>query len=325
MIIFVYGEDTFRSREYVLEQVEKFKRARDPAGYNIASLDGKKEPLGKILDTIMASPFLAERRMVVVNNLLASSDKSLLSAIIEKVEHQKIPTSTVLLVWQGESISKVKEAKELQALLKKEQYQQEFSVLQGAQLTNWISKTCQQRGAVIAPAAAEYVAANTSGDMWLVSSLLNQLVAYKNGARIERRDAEIFLDQKNNDTIFAAIDAVAEGNTRKALLLLASERREGTEEGFIFSMLVRQFKILLQLKDLENREKASPETAAKLLGLPPFVVKKSAGILRRYTLLELTERYRVLAEIDLKMKSGIAPQTLLTDLFVVSLERSIKL
>jgi DNA polymerase-3 subunit delta len=161
--------------------------------------------------------------------------------------------------------------------------------------------------------------------MWLVSSLLNQLVAYKNGARIERRDAEIFLDQKNNDTIFAAIDAVAEGNTRKALLLLASERREGTEEGFIFSMLVRQFKILLQLKDLENREKASPETAAKLLGLPPFVVKKSAGILRRYTLLELTERYRVLAEIDLKMKSGIAPQTLLTDLFVVSLERSIKL
>ena len=43
MIIFIHGEDTFRSRKFLKEQVEEFKKKRDPNGLNIVFIDGKNE------------------------------------------------------------------------------------------------------------------------------------------------------------------------------------------------------------------------------------------------------------------------------------------
>ncbi len=318
MIIFVHGEDTFRSHHYAAEQVEKFKKARDPAGYNVAVIDGKKEPLGKILETIMASPFLAEKRMVRVNNILSNSDKGLLADLVGRLSGQKMPESTAILFWQGEPLSKVKEAKELQALLLKEKYVQEFPTLVGPKLQAWIQEESKKKDGSISPSAAAYLAANSGADMWLLTSLLNQLVAFKNGQRIETADVELFLDEQGSETIFNAIDAVAEGNSKKAFLLLSAQRTLGAEEGFIFNMLLRQFKILLQMKDLAERENPSPDTMAKLLGLPPFVAKKSAGVLRRFTLAQLEARYRELLNIDLSMKTGAADQAVLVDRFIAT-------
>ncbi len=319
MIIYVYGEDTFRSRAYATEQIEKFKKARDPAGYNVAELDGAKESLGKILEGLLATPFLAERRMVLIANILSSSDKTLLGEIIERIKNQKIPDSTAVLFWQAEPLSKVKEAKELQALLQKEKYVQEFPLLVGIKLQGWIDQEFKKRGGSISPAGAAYLAQNIGGEMWLLNSLINQVSAYKNGVRVEQPDVELFLDHKGSETIFNAIDAVAEGNTKKAFLLLMAQRAEGQEEGFIFNMLLRQFKILLEIKDCQERENnPSPDTIAKLLGLAPFVVKKSAGVARRFSLAELEEKYRELVQIDLGMKTGYADQGTLVDRFVAA-------
>jgi len=35
MIIYIYGEDTFRSHQYLKQQIERFKKERDPQGMNV--------------------------------------------------------------------------------------------------------------------------------------------------------------------------------------------------------------------------------------------------------------------------------------------------
>ena len=49
MIIYIWGEDTFRSRQYLKKTIEQFKKQRDPQGYNVVILDTKKEESGRVL------------------------------------------------------------------------------------------------------------------------------------------------------------------------------------------------------------------------------------------------------------------------------------
>ena len=79
------------------KMVEKFKSDRDPQGLNTVSLDCQKEEEGKIWEQILTTPFLAEKRMVVLENLLLSKNKELLTGLKEKIEKNALSDATVLV------------------------------------------------------------------------------------------------------------------------------------------------------------------------------------------------------------------------------------
>lgn len=316
MIIYIFGEDTFRSRQYLKKTIEQFKKQRDPQGYNVAIVDGKKSEPGKIFTELATSPFLAERRMVVVENVLSVSDKEFLGELMEKISEAKIPESIVAVFWQGDSLSKVKEAKELDKILKKEKFAQEFATLEGAELAAWAKKEIETRGGKVAGAALNYLCQNIGKDMWLLNSLIDQLVAYKGANEITSADISLFLEEKGDDNIFNLVDAVVAGNRKQAYKMIKTQLEAGEDYQFIFSMIMRQFKILLQMRDLFDREDAPSDVMAKMLGLHPFVVKKSLPLVKRYSLEKLTKIYSELLQIDIKTKTGQADQSLMIDLFV---------
>ena len=316
MIIYIYGEDTYRSRKYLREVIEEFKKKRDPQGYNVAVLDFKRDE-EKILGEFSAAPFLAEKRMVIIENILTSSDKDLLGELISKVKEKKIPETTVAVFWQGEKIGKVKEAGELQKLLAKEKYAKEFELLAGDELVKWVLREVKERGGKISGASAQYLAVNVHGDMWYLNSLLDQLVAYKKGEEIQLLDVQLFLEEKADDNIFNMAEAVARGDKKLAFKLLQEQRRLGAEESYLFSMILRQFRILLELRDLfEQEENLRSDEMASRLGLHPFVVKKSLMMVKQYPLARLKDIYRDLLAVDIKTKTGQGDQSLLIDLFV---------
>lgn len=320
MILFLFGLDTFRSRQYLAQSIEKFKRERDPQGYNVATVDGKTSPFGKITAEILASPFLAEKRMVIVENLLASSSKELLAAMLAFIADKKIPENNVVIFWQGESLSKVKEAKELEAVLIKEKYAREFVPLTGAKLAEWTANEVKARGGSIAAEALNYLVVNVGSDLWLLHSLVNQLTAYTVAAHhIALADVELFLSEKVDDNIFNMVDAIVSGNHKTAFRLLAEQRRLGEEDGRLFGLILWQFKILLQIADLSEREGSiTSDIVAKKLGVHPYVAKKNFALAKRYSLAKLESIYDRLLAIDVKTKTGQADQGLLIDLFVAA-------
>lgn len=318
MILFLFGSDTFRSRQYLVQSIEKFKRERDPQGYNVATVDGKTSPFGKIAAEILATPFLAEKRMVIIENLLASSNKELLATMLVFIADKKIPENNVVIFWQGEDLSKVKEAKELEIVLAKEKYAREFLPLTGAKLAEWVASEIKARGGSIAPEALNYLVINVGSDLWSLNSLVNQLLAYTaTTCQIALADVELFLSEKVDDNIFNMVDAIVSGNHKTAFRLIAEQRRLGEEDGKLFGLILWQFKILLQIADLLEREGAlMSDAVAKQLGIHPYVVKKNFAVAKRYSLAKLEAAYDRLLAIDVKTKTGQAEQGLLIDLFV---------
>lgn len=348
MILFLYGADTFRSREQLKKMIEKFKKDRDPEGLNAVSLDCQKEEAGKIWEQILATPFLAEKRMVVLENLLLSKDKELLAGIKEKIENKKLSDATVLVFWEGGDKAKGKEAENLFKCLVKEKYCSKFDLLTGAKLSAWIVQAMKERGGKIEPAAVQYLAQNVGGDMWRLNSLIDQLVAYviarrsqsddaaiqsSNGAgsprpdvasglamtgrEIDLADVQLFLDEKADDSIFNLVDAVVAGRSKEAYKMIREQYRLGEDAQYIFAMLLRQFRILLELRDMYDREdNLSSEQLAKKLSLHPFVVKKSLVFVKKYSLDKLKIIYQRLLDLDIKTKTGQGDQSLLLDVFV---------
>jgi DNA polymerase-3 subunit delta len=318
MILYLYGEDTFRSRQYLTGAIVQFKKTRDPQGYNVVRLDGKKEEGGKIISELLSAPFLAEKRLVVVEDLLSKKDDEFFKAVTERLQEKKFPDSTVAIFWQGEPIGKSKAAKALEAQLLKEQYATAFPPLVGKEKNDWIIKEVAARGGKTDTHTVQYLSENTS-DMWELNSVLNQLVVHANGSDITPQMAAQFVPVKLDDNIFSLVDAIAAGRTKQALELLEHQRRLGEEDGKIFGLIVWQFRILLQMADaLERDESLTSDGLASKLKLHPFVVKKNLGLVRSTSLSRLSSMYRKLLDIDTQTKTGVAPQSVLIDFFVAA-------
>ncbi len=318
MIFFLYGDDTFRSRAKKRELVEGFKGKRDPTGMNVVVLDAQKDKEERIFEELVAAPFLAEKRMLLIENLLTNKKTKLQKSFLELLEAKRIPETTTLILWEEGKIFKG-DAGKLFEILKQEKYAQEFSSLTGRELSKWIVGELSARSATIDPLALEFIVTNACDDSWYIHSLLDQLIAYASGEPITIDHVKVFLKETVDDNIFNLIDALVSknSNSKKVFAMIAEQYRKGEDAQFIFAMIMRQFKILLQLSDMYERGiRERDEIFARQLGLHPFVVKKSLSLSQKYSFEDLKSIYRELLEIDSKTKTGQGDQSVMLDFFV---------
>jgi DNA polymerase III subunit delta len=318
MILFLYGADTYRSRVNLHEQVERFKQLRDPQGYNVVMLDALEEKHGsKIWSEMLSSPFLAEKRMVVVENVLASKHDDLIEQITERVSAGGFPESNIIVFWEGEDEPKAKAKKELFALLKAEKYATEFALLDDRKREVWIQDEVKKHTMTISRDAVNYLSVNTGGDLWLTHNVIEQVCAYVSAREITKTDVMLFVDPTADDNIFALVDAVVSKQFARAQKLISDQYKVGKEPQYILAMLIRQYRILIQLADLfAHQDGVSSDMAAKKLGIHPFVAKKTLPLVKRVSLAELQAIHTELFEIDKKTKYG-ANAAVLLDVFVL--------
>ncbi|MFA7245101.1 MAG: DNA polymerase III subunit delta [Candidatus Magasanikbacteria bacterium] len=316
MIIFLYGKDTYRSKQQLKKMVEKFKVERDPQGYNVVDLDCEKEDKNNILQQMLTSPFLAEKKMVILKNLLTTTEhKDFLKEIKKRIEENNFPENNIIVFWENTDIFKNKNSKELSEVLKTEKFAQFFGELKGLDLSNWIKQEVSLRGGKIEVPSLNYLLQNFSLDMWSLSNLLDQLLSYNTA--IDLVTTQKFVEEKIDDNIFNLVDAIVAGQKNKAFKMIRKQYEKGEDAQFIFAMLLRQFRILLEMREIyEKQDSIHSNDLAKMLGLHPFVVTKSLVFVKRYTLSHLKNIYLKLLEMDTKTKTGQGDQSLLIDVLV---------
>jgi DNA polymerase-3 subunit delta len=301
MIIFLYGDDTYRLRQHLRKLIERFKKERDPQGYNVAFLDCAKSEPNDILYQIHTAPLFSDKRLVVLERLLSAGSEELKTEIQKRIENNSLPASAILVIVETQKIGK----NSFFEILKKQEFVQEFVPLVGNKLVKWIVNEAKLQELEIESDAAEYIAENVN-DSWTVNSIMNQLVGYTGGRRaVTLEDVNVFLSEKFDNNIFSLIDAVSSRNQKQAFRLLEEQFNAATNENYIFSMLAWQFRSLLGVfcAKQDNIEGGSAGIA-KNLGISPFVVKKCFALLPRYTKEDFSFIYNGLFNIDKSVKTG---------------------
>jgi DNA polymerase-3 subunit delta len=144
-------------------------------------------------------------------------------------------------------------------------------------------------------------------------------VAYKDKTTIESQDVVALVKGKFDDNIFNFVDAIAAKNKKLAHHLLTDQLNSGANESYLLAMLIRQFRILLQVKSLTEGQRIVASVVASELKIHPFVAQKALYQIKNFSENKLKEIYSQLLAADAKIKTNLADTKVLFDLLLTKI------
>jgi DNA polymerase-3 subunit delta len=329
MFYLFHGEGEF-SRSETLDEFKK--KMGDPGlvELNTTVFDGRKVTLGELKHACDSVPFMAERRLVIVEGLLtrlaAKGQKRALSAgqkeYLDKLTQylKLLPDTTRLVFVENKSIGKNNPVHRL-ALADEYGHVKKFETPHRGELNRWIETRPKKRGGQISAAATETLAAFVGSDLRLLDQEIEKLVIYVNGERpISEDDIRLLVSYVQEANIFEMVDALGQRNAQRAARLLHQLLDAGEHPLSLLGMIVRQFRIMIQVKELSEQGLSQQDMATRLK-LHPFVVKKTTRQAMNFSMEQLEAIYRKLLETDVSIKTGTMNDVLALDMLVVGLSK----
>lgn len=307
MIIFLYGDDTYRSRLKLQEIIDQYKSLHQK-GLSLKFFDGDSLDFQEFKSEFRTTSMFKEKKLFIING--AFTNEAFKDEFLKS--HENFTKSENIVVFY-ETKGDLKKDK-LFNLLKKEATSQEFEILAGQKLKLWLEREFAGIGAKVAPQVTELMILAAGNDLWRMSNEVQKLAAYKKGGIVEPKDVRMLMKPQVETDIFKTIDAIALKNKKEALCFLHQHLEKGDSPLFLLSMMAFQFRNILGVKDLTIKGKSYNRC-----GLHPFVARKSYQQSQKFTLAEIKKIYQKIFEVDLCIKTGkMEPQAAL-DLLVADL------
>ena len=189
-------------------------------------------------------------------------------------------------------------------------------------MSGWLQKQAKILGGKITPSAADRLAEWIGTDTRLAVKELEKLLTSVNFEKpVDVEDVESLSINNAQGNIFQFVDALAEHNGTQALTQLHC-LMEVQEPIQIFSMIVRQFRLLLQVRELLDDNKGLADISKEIPEIrASLVAEKMSRQARRYSLVQLKAVYRQLLQMDQSLKTSQISPELAFDLLVVELTR----
>jgi DNA polymerase-3 subunit delta len=295
-----HGENSYSSTEKLkFWQVAFVKKYGDES--NIETIEGKKLDARQFETNIETMPFLIEKRFIIIKNFFSTAKKEdeRLKQMATSIE--KTPDFCIIIFHENKSADK---RTSLYKKIVKIGKVEEFKAPAPPEIANWIIQKAKKEGIKISMANAHYLSQHAEPELWQISNELEKLKIYANGEEITQEMIDKLIKISLTASIFKFTDAIGQKNTKQSIKTLETLKENGEELGKIFFMLVRHFRILIQVQDMIS--KGEPEhSITKKLGQHPFVIKKTCQQSRNFTSEGLVKIYQELLEIDKNSKIGI--------------------
>ena len=327
MLYILYGQDDF-SLNQALEKIKADLGDRETVATNTTDLDGQHLTLGELRNKCGAAPFLSSHRLVIVDGLLGRfeekqskprSAKGKTGAGLGEWEGldsyiRQIPETTVLVLVDGEVKGKNPLLKELAPLAEV----RTFPLLRGRDLKVWIRQRVKEEGGDITPQAVNLLTELIGGDLWAMDGEIQKLLLYSQERPVNEDDVRQLVSCIQEASIFALVDAVAEGRTELAQRILHRLYDEGVPPPYILVMITRQFRLIAQARDLGQG--LSRLQIQDRLGLKQsYVVDRTLSQAKLYDFEGVRWAYDKLLETDLAIKTGKYSDKLALELLVTEL------
>jgi len=314
MIFFLYGKDTFRSRQKLVGIIEGYKKVHK-SGLNLKFFEKGEFSFEDIKSGSQTISMFEEKKLLVFKNIFSDLNKE--EGLEEFLKKQK--DDLIIVYQEGEPDKRLS----LFKFLIKTAKAQEFEFLEGVKLRNWARERIESQGAKIDSPALEKLLDYVGNDLWWLSGEIDKLASYKKQGKIEEADIELLVKPKIEPEIFKTIDAIALRNNswsgkKQALKMLHQHLESGDHPLYLLSMINYQFRNLLMVKGL--MEKNQPYyNILKTVKMHPFVAQKSYEQARHFTLQELKKIYQKIFQIDLMVKTGKVDSLAALDALIVSI------
>ncbi len=282
---------------------------------NSIRLDGRKLKLDELARACEAMPFLADRRIVIVDEALkhskAGKERDALKDYLGRV-----PAACDLIFVEPGEIDK---RNAVYTYLRKHAEVIECQPRQGAELLRWVQAYAQAQHASFAPNAAQQLIELAGNDSRTLVTEITRLATYAGrGGQISVAMVTDTVADSHEQSLFTFLDNLSLRRTDAALRGLRALLQEGQAATYILFMLMRQVRILLLVSELQQ-QRMRPDQMASELRLQPFVVKKAVEQTRGFTPAELVRLHDQLVQLDHATKTGRAQAEVGLELLVLEI------
>jgi DNA polymerase-3 subunit delta len=291
---------------------------------NTSYLDGQKIDLSELKNVIETTPFLAKKRLVIVNGLLgrfgaktlAETSKTEIDLIKDLLGN--IPsTTTLVLIDTLEDSDLFKNP--LFGAIKSIADVRTFPQLNLSQLRRWIRQRLRVRGGKMSDEAVDFLVRLIGSDLWILGNEIEKLIIYSDGRMISRQDVKEVVGFAQQLNVFNLVDAIIEHHPGVAVTALRQLLKNGEQPTYILFMIARQLRLIIRAKSLMNQGERAI-SIKKALGIKSdFVWEKTVQQIQCFTIPHVIDLYNKLLETDIDIKTGRYDANLAVNMMVTEL------
>lgn len=307
------------------------------ADLNTSMLQGDRISAADILGEASMMPFLAAKRLILVDGFLESLDKRMsASKGTNSAAHvmaaqlltglKMLPeTCDVVFVddtvdkrrvlWKGFMLAATEKQEErkvpgLADLIKAKVVQQEeLSTPDPKALAGWLHGYARSQKIAIEGRATQTLAEFVGPNLRQLHNELHKLATYADQRAITVDDVRLLVSDASEALIWDLTDALSQRNGRRAMYSLYELRRNDANAFYLLTMIARQYRIMLKVKAAMQKVRGNEYDIAKVIAEKPYSVKKAMGQSNNYSQQELVDIMDRLLEADFAMKTGTDPET----------------
>lgn len=286
------GENAFLLREERRRWTGEF--ARKYGEENCSRVDGARTSVRELLDEVAVMPFLAEKRLIVVDGVPKAS-KEEIQALAAQIHPQ-----VLLLIVDPKPDKRTAGVKELLKLAEVK----EFAPLKAAQLRSWMAVYAREHGSSFAPGGAEALYEFLGDDQDQAAQEIRKLALASGGKPITAADVELHVIPTDEGVIWKISDLLAEGRHSDALAFAHRLLDRGGDAYGLWAILLNMLKNLVAVRAAMDAGHRSGKELAEQAGVHPFALRSLQPHARRATPAALRSFLSWSAWADRDLKTG---------------------
>lgn len=294
-----YGDDPLSIKQAIDSLRERLGPSAD---LNLQRFEAASLDLNQLQQACQAMPFLADRRLILVEQADRLPGRA---EFIDSLRAQleALPESTAL-VFTAELDPKASADFERRSPVyawasehPETSFVRRYAQPTGPALVRWLIERAAELGATLEPQAAELLASLVEDDLRLADQELRKLADYRDP--ITAAAVEALTPAYGQTDVFEVVDGLAgDGAALGKLHRLLQEQ----DPSYVFLMVARQFRLLLQARQALDRGRDPAED----VDAPAFVARKVAAQARSFSAAEIETTFRSLIELEVAAKRGEA-------------------
>lgn len=328
MIRILYGADTY-SRTLALDRIRDELTAE---GADVLRFDASVS-MEELLAAIHTLPFMAPRRLIIVEGLLARAGTGRRSGGRRRSGAGErtaaapwwtpladaapgLPPTTELALIDG---ALDRDNPLLKALAPHAEARPPFLPLRQGDVPGWIVAHAREAGVRMAPDAVRLLAELCGPNLWAAAAEIEKLRLYAGDREATAADVRALAAPVRDESVFAMVDAVVEGRARDALRMLTELRADGSAGPYLLTMIARQYRLLILARELASGGLAAPDIGRRIGLTNEYALRKAMQQAARADMARLEAAMARVLDADVAMKRGELTEDLALELLVADL------
>jgi DNA polymerase-3 subunit delta len=237
MIFFFYGPNTYASRQEVRRLRDAYVK-KAGSDFGLERIDGTTVDAKAVPAQLMAAPFLANSRLVIIENL--GTNKPATEAILPVLE--SIPDSTVVIFYEVSVDKRTVYFKTLTEKAKTVVFEPKTT----NELAAWVRRETHKYGGKIERPATNLLLELVGDDQWRLEQEVLKLVHYQ--PEITEETVRKLVQSSVQATIFDLVDSMTTGHFDDAIRMYRQLRDAQANEIYILTMMIWQLRNLILAK-----------------------------------------------------------------------------